>query len=332
MGRPVTLATVQWTDLELPRMCALASEWGFDGLELACHPNHLDVFRYAEEPGYAEEVRALLEFHGLRVYAVSAHMLGQAVCDPVEPRHRAILPDRVWGDGDPDGVRTRAAHAVGLSARAAAGLGAGTVVGFTGSPVWHAFMLFPPLSQAEIDEGYEGFARRWHPVLDEFEETGVRFALEVHPTEVAYDHWTTERTLDAIGHRASFGLNLDPSHFVWQGVDPAAFARHFHERLFHVDLKDVRRNLDGRNGIIGSHLPFGDPRRGWDFVSVGHGEVDFEGLVRSLNAIGYQGPYSVEWEDSGMDRMVGAPDALWRVRELTRITPAQTSFDAAFAT
>ncbi|MFE0493645.1 sugar phosphate isomerase/epimerase family protein [Streptomyces albidoflavus] len=331
MNRPVTLTTVQWTDVPLPDLCRDAAGWGYDGLALACHPRHFDVERATADPAYVDEVRALLDSHGLRVHALAAHMLGQAVCDPVDRRHQGILPPGIWGDGEPEGVRRRAAGAMTALPAAAARLGAETVVGFTGSPVWQMFMLFPPVTQDDIQSGYREFAARWNPVLDAFDDAGVRFALEVHPTEIAYDYWTTERALDAVGRRPAFGLNLDPSHFLWQGLDPAVFVRDYRERLYHVDLKDaVRRDTDGRNGILGSHLPWADPRRGWDFVSLGHGQIDFEALIRTLNAVGYTGPLSVEWEDAGLDRAIAAPEALERVRALDRVRPAAAAFDAAF--
>jgi sugar phosphate isomerase/epimerase len=159
----------------------------------------------------------------------------------------------------------------------------------------------------------------------------VRFALEVHPSEIAYDYWTTVRTLDAIGHRPSFGLNWDPSHMLWQQVDPVGFIIDFADRIYHVDCKDTRlRPRNGRAGVLGSHLPWGDPRRGWDFVSTGHGDCPWEDAFRALNSIGYQGPISVEWEDAGMDRRRGAREAVQRVRSWLWPKP-EASFDAAFS-
>jgi len=165
-----------------------------------------------------------------------------------------------------------------------------------------------------------------------FDEVGVRFAHEVHPSEIAYDYWTTVRALEAIGHRPAFGLNWDPSHFVWQDLDPVGFLWDFRDRIYHVDCKDARRQVgNGRNGRMGSHLPWADPRRGWDFVSTGRGDVPWEQSFRMLNTIGYEGPISVEWEDAGMDRLIGAPEALEFVRR-NAFDPPSASFDAAFST
>ncbi|THV40194.1 sugar phosphate isomerase/epimerase family protein [Glycomyces buryatensis] len=331
MTRPVTLFTGQWADLPFEEVCRLASGWGYDGLEVACWGDHLDVGRAATDDDYVADRKAILESHGLGLWTISNHLVGQAVCDdPIDQRHQAIVPSHVWGDGDPEGVRRRAAEEMKTTARAAARLGVGTVVGFTGSAVWKYVAMFPPVSEAVIEAGYDDFAARWNPILDVFDEVGVRFAHEVHPSEIAYDYWSTHRALEAVDHRTAFGLNWDPSHFVWQDLDPAAFLWDFRDRIYHVDCKDTRKRFDGRNGRLSSHLPWGDPRRGWDFVSTGHGDVPWEDCFRVLNSIGYTGPISVEWEDAGMDRLRGAAEAVEFVRGLNFEKP-KAAFDAAFS-
>jgi sugar phosphate isomerase/epimerase len=328
VSRPITLFTAQWADLPLAALAGRAREWGFDGLELASWGEHFDVSRALADGGYCESVRALLDRYQLDCLTIGAHLVGQAVCDPVDARHRAILPPEVWGDGDPEGVHRRAAQRLQDTARAAARFGVTTVTGFTGSPIWSRLYSFPPNDPAEIDRGYELFAERFDPIIDVFDAEGVRFALEVHPTEIAYDFVTTRRTLDALD-RPGFGINLDPSHFAHQFLDPAQFAIEFADRIFHVHLKDAKRRLDGRRSILASHLDFGAADRGWDFVSLGHGDVDFGELVRALNRIGYDGPLSIEWEDSGMDREWGARESLSFARNLD-FPPAAAPFDAVF--
>jgi sugar phosphate isomerase/epimerase len=329
MPRPVTLFTGQWADLPLETLAAKASGWGYDGLELACWGDHFDVQRAVSEPDYIASRWEILKRHNLQCFAISTHLVGQAVCDPIDSRHKGILPPEVWGDGDPEGVRQRAARRVMDTARAAAKLGVKVVNGFTGSSIWHMLYSFPGNDWAAIEAGYVDFARRWNPILDVFDQEGVRFGLEVHPTEIAYDFPTTEKTLAAIDHRPAFGINFDPSHLAHQFLDSVAFVEQFADRIYHVHIKDSKKSLDGRRSILGSHLPFGDARRGWDFVSPGHGDIDLEGLVRVLNRIGYQGPLSVEWEDNGMDRDWGAPDALAFIRR-TDFAPSSVAFDAAF--
>ena len=258
--------------------------------------------------------RALLELHGLGCWALGAHLVGQAVCDPIDRRHEAVLPPEIWGDGEPEGVRQRAAERMADTARAASAMGVTQVNGFTGSAIWHMLYSFPPNDYEEIERGYSDCAARWNPIIDTFDSEGVRFGLEVHPTEIAYDFVTTRRTLEALGRREGFGINFDPSHFAHQFLDSAAFVEEFADRIYHVHIKDSRRALDGRKSILGGHLNFGESQRGWDFVSPGHGDVDFESLLRALNRMGYDGPLSIEWEDAGMDREWGAQDAVAFVR------------------
>jgi sugar phosphate isomerase/epimerase len=330
MSRPVTLFTGQWADLPLETLAQKASAWGFDGLELACWGDHFEVDKALSSDSYIREKRELLEKYKLQCFSISTHLVGQCVCDPIDKRHKAILPDTIWGDGDPEGVRQRAAEELKNTARAAKLLGVDVVNGFTGSSVWGKLYFFPPTSQEDIEAGYVDFANRWRPIMDVFQEEGVRFGLEVHPTEIAYDIITSRRALAAIGNHPAFGFNFDPSHFVHQFLDPVAFINEFPERIYHVHVKDSRVQLNGRNSILASHLSFGDQNRGWDFVSPGRGDVKWDPIIRALNRIGYTGPLSIEWEDSGMDRDWGAPEALAMVRSQD-FTASSVAFDAAFS-
>ncbi len=329
MARPLTLFTGQWADLTLATIAQKAAAFGYDGLELACWGDHVDVVK-AQKKDYCEERRAILAAHGLKTWAISNHLVGQAVCDNIDERHKAILPERVWGNGKPEDVRKRAAEEMMLTAQAARNLGVKVVNGFTGSKIWGLLYSFPPVSAAQIEDGFADFARRWNPILDEFKKCGVRFALEVHPTEIAFDIVSAERTMEAIGGRPEFGFNYDPSHFGYQGVDYIAFLRRFADRIFHMHVKDVYWSSQPTEaGVFGGHTQFGDPRRYWDFRSPGRGRVEFERIIRALNEIGYQGPLSVEWEDSGMDREHGAAEAAEFVRRLD-FAPGGAAFDAAF--
>lgn len=322
----IGLMTEEWADMPLNKLAAKARSWGYETLELSWGGGHFDVDRALSEDGYIGRQRALLDNQGLECRVISAHWVSQCVCEHfLDERHRAILPAKIWGNGDPEGVRRRAAEGVKDAARAAAAFGAEVVTGFTGSSIWHLFGGFPPDPGGMVDAGFRDFADRWNPIMDVFEEVGVRFALEVHPGEIAYDYWTTERTLKAISDRPTFGINLDPSHLLWQLVDPVRFALRFGDRIYNVHVKDVVCTHDGVNGALSSHLPFGDFRRGWDFVSAGRGSVDFERLFRALNAIGYSGPISVEWEDSGMEREAGAREAAAFVRA-TMVEPSSRTF------
>ncbi len=327
MARPVTLFTGQWADMPLRELAEKASAWGYDGLELACWGDHFDPVKAAESAQYCSEKKALLEEHGLQCWAISHHLAGQLVLDNLDARHEGFVPEQVAGDHD--AMHQWGADQMKAAARAAANMGVDVVNGFTGSPVWHLIYSFPAVPPAAIEEGFNLLAERWSPILDVFAECGVRFALEVHPTEIAFDIITAARALEALDGREEFGFNFDPSHLLWQGMDPEMLIRAFPDRIYHVHMKDCAVTLDGTTGILGSHLPFGHPRRGWDFRSLGRGDVDFESVIRALNAIGYEGPLSVEWEDSGMDREHGAEEACAFVRSLD-FPPSGRAFDAAF--
>ena len=328
MARPVTLFTGQWADLPLEDLAAKAASWGYDGLELACWGEHLDVEKAAKDKEYCKRVLGLLEKRHLKVWAISNHLAGQLVCDPnTDARSDSFAPASCAGN--PEKKRAWAVEALKNTARAARNLGLSVACGFTGSPIWHLIYSFPAVPPSMIEEGFASFAKAWNPILDVFDDCGVRFALEVHPTEIAFDIVTARRALAALGGRKAFGFNYDPSHLLWQMMDPVAFIRDFPDRIYHVHLKDAALQLDGRAGILGSHLEFGQAERGWDFRSLGHGDVKFEEIIRALNTAGYGGPLSVEWEDSGMEREYGAGEACQFVKGIN-FAPSNVRFDAAF--
>lgn len=328
MARPVTLYTLQWGDLPLEEVCRKAKAFGYDGVELGL-PNHVDVRE--TDPAYYQGIKALLKKYDLQLYAISTHLVGQAVCDKIDERHKAILPDYIWGDGDPEGVHQRAAEELIRTAEAAKQLGVDTVVGFTGSPIWAYLYAFPPVTEAMIEAGYAEFARRFKPILDAYQRVGVRFALEVHPTEIAFDTFSARRALEAVGNHPAFGFNYDPSHLGYQGVDYVDFIYQFPERIFHVHMKDVYWSDHPKQvGVFGGHVTFGDPRRYWNFRSVGRGKICFEEIIRALNAIGYHGSLSVEWEDSAMDREHGAKESCAFVKRID-FAPSAHAFDDCFA-
>ena len=330
MAKPLTLCTSQWIDLPLETLAQKAQSWGFDGLELSCGGDHFDVEKALENDAYVREKHDLLEKYQLQCFSISNHLIGQCVCDPIDERHKSILPARIWQDGDPEGVRQRSAEEMKRTAYAAQKFGVKTVNGFTGSSIWAKLYFFPPTSQQDVTAGYQDFARRWLPILDTFQACGVRFALEVHPTEIAYDIYTMKRALSAVNDHPAFGINFDPSHLVHQFIDPVLFLEEFPDRIFHVHVKDSKVRLNGRSSILASHLEFGDSNRGWDFVSPGHGDIHWDEVIRKLNKINYSGPLSIEWEDSGMEREWGAQDALAFIKKVN-FEPSTRAFDSAFA-
>jgi sugar phosphate isomerase/epimerase len=341
MPRSLTLFTGQWADLPIEKLAPMARQMGYEGLELACWGDHFDVDAAASSTPYRQRLWEILTENQLTCFAISNHLVGQAVCDLIDERHKSILPPDVWGDGEPEGVRQRAAEKMILTAKAARAFFNDkpgfqknphrvVVNGFTGSSVWHSIYAFPPTSQAYWDKGFEDFANRWTTILDAFAKEDVDFALEVHPTEIAFDTASAERALAAVGNHPRFGFNYDPSHLGYQGVDYVQFIRRFAERIFHVHVKDAWwGHGDGSVGVFGGHTNFGDARRAWDFRSPGRGDIRFEDVIVALNDIRYSGPLSVEWEDIRMDRIHGATEAAAFVKKLD-FAPSAVAFDAAF--
>src|SRR5688572_5314374 len=334
MPRPITLFTGQWADLPLSKLAPLVKSMGYDGVELACWGDHFDVDKALSSDKYLKGVWDILSKNDLKCFAISSHLVGQAVCDLIDERHKAILPADVWGDGKPEGVRKRAAQKMIDTAKAARAFfdkHIAIVNGFTGSSVWHSIYAFPPTSQEYWQKGFDDFAERWLPILKEFDKANVFFALEVHPTEIAFDIASARRAIDAVKGHKRFGFNYDPSHLAYQGVDYVKFIREFGDRIHHVHMKDVWwGHGDGTVGVFGGHTSFGDAARYWDFRSLGRGDIRFEDIIVALNDVGYPGPLSVEWEDGRMDRVHGATESAAFVRKLD-FAGSDAAFDAAFA-
>lgn len=327
MTRPVTLFTGQWADLPFEEICRLAAKMGFEGLEIACWGDHMDVSRAATDPAYVAQKKEILARHGLQCWAIGNHLAGQCVGDRYDKRLDGFAPDEF--KGDPKAIRKWAIKEMKMTARAAQAMGCSVVTGFMGSPIWAWWYSFPQTTEEMIEEGYDEIVELWTPILDEFKRCGVRFALEVHPTEIAFDFYTSKKLFrEKFANNVTLGINFDPSHLVWQGMKPHLFIREFADKIYHVHVKDALVNTTGTEGILGSFLNFGDTRRGWNFVSPGHGSVDFERIIRELNAIGYDGPLSVEWEDSAMERVFGATEACEMVKRIN-FNPSDVAFDKA---
>ena len=327
MSRPVTLMTAQWGDLGLEELCKLAKQMGYDGLELmAC--SHIDLKKAAEDQSYCDELIATMDKYGLKSWAIATHIVGQCVGDNWDPRLDNFAPSALAGK--PEEIRKWAIETMMYAPRAAKNMGIKVTSGFMGSPIWAYWYSFPQTTQEMVDDGFKKIVDLWTPIFDEYDKYDIKFALEVHPTEIAFDYYTAERLIKEFGGRKTLGFNFDPSHLLWQGVNPTIFLRDFIDRVYHVHMKDAAVTLDGKADILGSHIEFGDTVRGWNFRSLGHGDVNFEEIIRELNKGGYDGPLSVEWEDSGMERVYGGTEAAEFVRSVD-FAPSDVAFDKAIA-
>jgi sugar phosphate isomerase/epimerase len=328
MARKVTLFTGQWADLTTEQLAAKASEMGYDGLELSCWGDFMDLDKASKSKAYCEDKLALLNKYNLSCWAISNHLSGQLVCDNLDERHNSFAPADIRGDYK--AMRKWGIEMQKKAAKAAVNMGVKVVNGFTGSPIWPLLYSYPPWLPKQIDNGFKEFAKTWKPILDIYQDLGVKFALEVHPTEIAFDIASAQRALEAVDGHPAFGFNFDPSHLGYQGVDYVKFIRTFKDRIYHVHIKDAWwGHGDGTVGVFGGFTNFADPRRYWDFRSPGHGDVNFEEIIVALNDIGYNGPLSVEWEDSRMDRFHGAQEACDFVKNID-FEPSKIAFDSQF--
>lgn len=316
MPRPVILYSGTFWDRPLDELSARAAEWGYSGFELAVGDNHLDIQRASADESYCSSRLELLNSHELHVPVIAAFRVSQLIGDRIDERHRSLVSKQIWGDGNLVDIRQRAVEELIATIRVAQRLGAGVVSGFTGSPIWSFVNTYPGASQQVVDDAFRDFVRTWQPILDACSDCGMRFALEVHPGQLAFDYYSAERLLDSIDHRPEFGFCIDPSHFHWQGMDPAMFIRNFGERIYHVHCKDIVLRLDGRTSLLNSHLPYGDTRRGWEFRSPGRGGIAWEEFIRALNDVHYEGPLSVDWRDEGLDTEFGVQEACRFVKQL----------------
>lgn len=324
MPRQVLLFTGPWADLPLETLAIKANEWGYHGVELCCWGDHLEVQRAASDEGYGPAKLDVFARHDLQLPVIANHKVGQCVSDVIDKRHQALVPDYVWGDGKPAGVHQRAAEEMMATFKVAEKLGASVVSGFTGSPIWSYVAGYPAPRPEFIAESLKAFAKQWNPILDVARDSGVRFAFEVHPGQIAFDLHSTEVVLDAMNNREEFGLTFDPSHLHWQGVDPVEFLRRFADRIYHVHIKDAVLTLNGRSSVLTGYWPSGDPRRGFQFRSPGRGGIDWEAIVRGLNEIAYDGPLAVDWHDAGMEREFGVAEACQFVKRLDFDPPSHT--------
>lgn len=324
MKRLISICSGQFGDIPFEKLCEIMHQIGYDGLEVAIHA-HIDVEKICSSDGYFNWYNEILHKNQMKVTTLSAHLAGQCVGDHYEKRLDNFVPDQY--KDKPEEIKKWATEEMIKTAYAAKRMGIKVVSCFLGSPIWAYWYSFPQTSSKMIEAGYEEIKEKWSPIFDEYDKCGVRLSLEVHPAEIAFDYYSTKKLFEVLEGRKTLGINFDPSHLLWQGIDPVIFIRDFSDQIYSVHMKDVKISRDPRAGLLGSHIDFGDSRRKWNFVSLGHGDIDFDGIIRQLNAIQYRGALAIEWEDSGMDRFFGAEEALTYLKRLN-YEESQMAFDS----
>ena len=290
MKRPITITTGQFGDMSLEELCKLTSQIGYDGLEIACHA-HLDVHRVLADDAYVAAFQDTLARYNLKCWALGAHLIGQCVGDNWDPRLDNFAPNALAGK--PEEIRAWAIEEMKTVARAAKKLGIHVVTCFLGSPIWPYWYSFPQTPPEMVDAGFARIKELWTPIFDVFDECDVKFALEVHPTEIAFDYYSTAKLLEVFDRRPTLGLNFDPSHPYLLGASYIKPVYEFADSIFHVHFKDIQIYQDK----VDEYGRFSHPALWHSPKLPGLGGVDFAAFCSALNDIRYTGPACIEVED-----------------------------------
>ena len=306
------LFTALFQDRPLEDVLRIAADLGYESVELPVWRScpHVDLDAVLQDGGAA--LRRLVKQFGLQISALSNGREGHLILGP----HDWTVDKWAPVAGAAERIRYGMERLM-RTAQAAAALEVPVVVGFVGSPVWDKWYNYPSTNEQAYEDGWKLFAERLHPVLDAFARFGVRLALEVHPTEIAYNLETAERALAVLGNRKEFGFNFDPSHLVWQGIDPVVFIKRLGGCIYHAHAKDGEVQADEvrRSGVL-SGGSWSRPDRGFRFRVPGWGGVDWRRVLSALAAAGYDYVLSFEHEDPVMSPEDGCEKAIAFLRPL----------------
>jgi sugar phosphate isomerase/epimerase len=310
----IGIVTLLYSEKPLEDVAQYISGLGYQMVELAAWKGspHFDLDACLTDHSYGVKLKEMLARYGLEISGLSNHVAGHLVLSAADPTTDA------WASTSDPAEKVRyGMQEMKKSAQAAAELGVPVVNGFVGSPVWDSWYIWPPEHEALYERGWDVFAQRWGNILDTFQEYGIKFALEVHPRQIAYNIETAQRAIDVLGGRKEFGFNFDPSHLVWQMIDPVIFIKRFGDRIYHMHAKDSELQPDevARSGVI----PTGGwmrPDRGFRFRVPGWGDVNWRRVITALATVGYDYVMSYEHEDPVMSREDGCEKAIEHLRPL----------------
>ena len=279
----------------LPGLAGWAAGKGFAGVQIPTWDTRLlDLRQAAESQTYCDELKGTLAGHGLSLTELASHITGQLVA--VHPAHDQIMdsfaPEPVRGN--PAARRAWAEEQMRFAAKASRNLGIDRHVSFTGSLLWPYLYPYPQWPEGLVDEAFDELARRWRPILDQFEENGVDLCFEIHPCEDVHDGLTFEMLLERVGNHRRCNILYDPSHFVLQALDYLAFIDHYHERIRMFHVKDAEFRPTGKTGAYGGFQPW--KNRAGRFRSLGDGQVDFGAIFSKLATYDFDGWAVLEWE------------------------------------
>ncbi|MCL6443760.1 MAG: sugar phosphate isomerase/epimerase [Alicyclobacillus sp.] len=304
--------SLPYNDMKLTEFLNLAAGYGYDAVEITANKdsNHINIDDVVA--GQGNKLLREVEARSLTISALTNHFEGMLVMGPHDQTTDA------WALSSDAKSKVRfGTERIIKTAQAASELGVTTVVGFVGSNVWDKWYSFPPKNERIYEEAWEIFAERWNPILDKFKEYGVRFALEVMASQMAYNIETCERALKALDYRTEFGFNFEPGHLVWQLIDPVIFIRRFKDRIYYCHAKDAELQSDiiGTSGVASTGA-WTRADRGFRFRTPGWGDSNWKRIVSALVESGYDYVLSYEHEDPVMSREDGAEKCIEFLRPL----------------
>ena len=279
----------------LENICNWAASLGYKGVQIPAWDGRcIDILKAAESKTYADEIKGIVNDAGLELTELSSHLQGQLVA--VHPAYGDMFdgfaPKEVHGN---DKSRTEwAVNQLMACAKASQNLGLSEHGTFSGALLWHTVYPWPQRKPGMVKEGFKELAKRWTPILNEFDECGVDVCYEIHPGEDLHDGVTYEMFLEATNNHTRANLLYDPSHFVLQQLDYLDYIDIYHEKIKMFHVKDAEFNPTGRSGVYGGFQEWID--RPGRFRSIGDGQVDFKSIFSKLTQYDFDGWAVLEWE------------------------------------
>jgi sugar phosphate isomerase/epimerase len=279
----------------LETIAAWAASLGYKGIQIPTLDDRLfDLATAAQSQTYCDDLVGMLAKHGLCVTELSTHLQGQlvAVHPAYDPLFEGFAPAALRGR--PAERQQWAVEQLKLAALASFNLGLHAHATFSGALAWHLFYPWPQRPRGLVEEAFAQLGKRWHPILDAFDEAGVDLCFELHPGEDLHDGVTFERFLEAVGQHPRANILYDPSHFVLQQLDYLAFIDIYHERIRAFHVKDAEYHPNGRSGVYGGYQDWID--RPGRFRSLGDGQIDFRRVFSKFAQYNFPGWAVLEWE------------------------------------
>ena len=304
----------------LPAIADWAAGLGYRGVQIPTWDARLfDLARAADSQTYCDDISGMLAEKGLAITELSTHLQGQLVA--VHPAYDAQFDAFAAPEvrGNPAARQAWAVDQVKLAAIASRRLGLAAHASFSGALAWPYLYPWPQRPAGLVEDAFDELARRWHPILDVFEDNGVDIGFEIHPGEDLHDGVTFEMFLARVGNHRRANILYDPSHFVLQCLDYKAFIDIYHDRIKCFHVKDAEFNPSGRSGVYGGYQGWVD--RPGRFRSLGDGQVDFPAIFSKMAQYDFPGWAVLEWECALKHPEQGATEgAPFIAKHIVRVT------------